>query len=714
LRAELGAVARASPAGSTTSFQSSIVCGPAGSGKTAALAARAVDQSDEGDVAVVCPNASSVQAFERALLACERGDERPIRVDTLAGHAARWMRSEYAASGVPPNLRVGSSASARRAIEHAAHGLLDLSWPMFQSGDFDLDLPFLSRPGIFLDEAAGLFRLLRRLRLTPEEFAEGCSAGADAFYGEGVEGALARLRDPQLRERLSKRGATACAASRADVQAQRRAESALAKILVKLYEEYVAALPGFAEWCEEDVVAHACAWLEEDARAARAIARRHAALLVDDAEDADPGLASLANLLAAAGLRSFIIAGNDDAQIDSMAGKRSALTWTAPGAQRKFLAPIGGGVRPQAQRFAGESAEADRLAAGVGDLLRAGVEPGDIAILSRSVDSAAVYRRELDARGLPVLAPTEAFEAQKEIEDLLALAAIVDDRFDHAHLLRVLSSPLPGLNDASVWTLCTPSDAAAQLTLEIGARSERRPVDAEVRRGLLSRNAFDGAADDRLSEDVRARLGAFRDRFAGWQRMAKRKSPPAVIAELMHDAGFRARWHDAAPHRCARLAEDGRRLVEAVRSLHEAEPELRLRDAVCRIEDGEATLRAAALSRDGIACEAIAATKGRRWPHVFVAGVAYERFPRIYNARGMAFSRNYGLLVRDNIAGRASQTAKFAWFYAKFDAKGRYLTEERKILRYGLSRANVAAAATGFGRPPHWARDYDLLSELGA
>ncbi|MDQ6781346.1 MAG: hypothetical protein M3Z37_09385, partial [Candidatus Eremiobacteraeota bacterium] len=60
----------------------------------------------------------------------------------------------------------------------------------------------------------------------------------------------------------------------------------------------------------------------------------------------------------------------------------------------------------------------------------------------------------------------------------------------------------------------------------------------------------------------------------------------------------------------------------------------------------------------------------------------------------------------------AAQTAKFAWYYAKFGAKDMYLEEERRALDYGLSRATVSAAASGFGSPPRWAKQQDLLAQL--
>jgi superfamily I DNA/RNA helicase len=689
-----------------------IVVGPAGSGKTTTLAWRASACAKLGRVAVICAGSASARAFKKEL---ERiGAQGQIRVDSLAGHLAEWMRAEYAAAGVSPLLQVGGPAATRLVIAAAARGLLDLSWPMFGSATFNLDLPFLGRPDNFLDEAAGLFRLLRRLRLEPDEFADGCSAGFDTFYGDALEAALARLSDPTIRARLSKRGAQACAATRAELDGQRRAERDLIRIVAELYAEYTAVLPSFAQWCEEDIVAHALGWLEGDVRAARAIAKRHVTILADDAEDADPWLPQLLSLLSAAGLAGFTIAGSEHGQIDAMTGTKAAMGAYREPAQRVVLAPrttAASSVR--AQRFGSESDEGAWLCTTLHDLIREGADAGSIAVLSRSPDAAAVYARLLKHGGLPVVEPTELFEAPDDIADLLAVAATIADPSDHAHLLRVLSSPLLGLSDATVWDLCRPADEVVQLTLDVGARGEHRRPDSGQRQTLLSENVFGGKADESLPAPVRERLSRFRGHFARWRSLAATQSPAAAVERLSQLAGFSARWAREPAYRQARIADDVRRLLEAIASMQEAEEEMRLPEIVCRIEEGEATLRPAARTAGAIACDAIPAAKGERWAHVFVAGVAYERFPRIYLPRGLAYSKNYGLLARENVAGRASQTAKFAWFYAKFDAKARYLAQERNVLRYGLDRADVSAAVTGFEKPPHWARDFDLLTEFG-
>lgn len=297
-----------------------------------------------------------------------------------------------------------------------------------------------------------------------------------------------------------------------------------------------------------------------------------------------------------------------------------------------------------------------------------------------------------------------------DVADLLALACVIDDPHDHAHLLRVLASPLVGLSDASLLTLCRDPSDAAQLSLgvdlvDVHVTGSRGTVGA-----TLSDNALYGDADLKLSEHGRSSLAAFRERWSAWRRDCASLSPPAALAYLIEAAGYTAAWHAAPDHLRARLADDGRRVVAAA-----ARSRARgLSEVVRTLEDGFGCLGPALASDDAVSVRTIVGAKGLRKPYVFVAGVAHERFPRVYVSRSMAYSKKYGLIVRENVAGGASQTAKFAWYYAKFGAKALYLEEERRALNYALSRADVAAHASGFGKPPRWAAKNDLLAAHGA
>lgn len=683
------------------------VSGPPGAGKTVALAARAAAQSETRSVAVICPHPASCEAF-RASLERSGGNARSIAVDTLAGHLARWMRAEFATSGASPELIVGSDVDSHALARLAGRSILDMTWPGFRERDFSLDLPFFGRPDTFFEEAAGLFRQLRRWSVTPEEFEARCAAGLIEFYGDDVERARVFCADPDVRARASSRGREAIHADVTRLRTQKRAERDLAKVLAFLYRQYRAEARGARVLCSEDVTDEGLLWLQRDGAACARIAQRFTAVIVDDAEDAEPATATLIESLVAHGAIDVSIAFSEAAAVDGIGGRRALVLADA---HRIDLAPrTGGSAATTANRYGDEAAEADAIAREVSDLLGGGVRPDDIMILTRDQGGASVYARLLEQRGVPVTASPSAWQSPSDIADLLALACIVDDPHDHAHLLRVLASPLVGLSDSSLLTLCRDPAGAAQLPLDVGLIETRVAGDRGTIGTTLSDNALYGDADLKLSQHGRSSLAGFRERWSAWRRECANMSPPAALAHLVSAAGFAAAWHAAPAHLRARLADDGRRLIAAAaRSRAKG-----LSGVVRTLEDGFGCLGPALDSEDAVSVRTIVGAKGFRKPYVFVAGVAHERFPRVYVSRSMAYSKKYGLIVRENVAGGASQTAKFAWYYAKFGAKALFLEEEHRALNYALSRADVSAHASGFGKPPRWAAKNDLLSAHGA
>lgn len=691
------------------------VIGLPGSGKTTALAARAIAFRKRGaNPLIMCSHASGCESFREALqrLGTSDAQQRPYRIATLAEHAAGWLSSGYLSAGAAPQTAVGGRGATRHILATAARGLLEMSWPMFARSDINLDLPHLSRPEAFLDEAASLFSLLQRARITPEEFEEGCAAGIAAFYGERVERALVLIADPVVRRRASGRGRDACRASAESLMAQRTAERDTAAILTQLYRNYRTVAASMALRSPEDIVDAAIRWLSDDEGAALCIAGSFDALLVDDAEDAEPGLIALVQALRRSRAFSVTLAGYESGRVDGFEGRRSALT-SHTGAERIDLPPLAFAPPAQLQRFADEAAEMDWLADRISDLLREGASPESIALVSRTEHAAAVYAQALRAHGIPVTRPASMFERDDDIADLLALAALVDDSTDQPHLLRVLSSPLVGLSDASLWVLCRDPSERQQLALDVGAAHvAARSVSPKP--DTLARNLLAGSADAGLPESTRSMLAAFRQDLARWRTECRGMSALQRLLHLADAAGFRDRWHSASGPERERLLDDLRRLAQAA---SQAETLCGARDfaTIARlIDEGVVALAPAKRVKGAVVTDSIVALKGRRVDHIFVAGVAHERFPRIYTSHAMAFSRTYGLIVRENITRGAAQTAKFAWYYAKFAAKAMYLDEERRALGYGLSRARATATATGFGTPPYWAREHDLLASLDA
>jgi len=683
------------------------VGGAPGSGKTRTLAEIAAERAARGRVLVICSHEASCRAFDRALRELE-AERRAIDVDTLVGHLARLMRAEYASARVAPKFAIGGPSAANAIVEKAARSLLDLAWPELRDGSIDLDLPFARRPGALLEAAASLCELLRRSRISPSEFETGCAEGLDAFYGGDVERARDLLFQAQRSNRGSKRAREAMRASDGVLRVQRRAERDLARVVSHLYRDWIDVARTSPIKPEGEVIGSAMDWLSSDAAAAGRAFAGYDVILVDDAEDGETALPEFMAVAAAAGVSCVAVAGREASAVDELHGRRSFVQTplnASATAGRPDLGPA-----PEAHRFADEIAEADWIADRVAGLLRGGIRPDRVAVLSRDRDAALIYARLLAARGLPSLPPANAYAAPDDVADLFALAAIVDDPYDHARLLRVLASPLVGFSDATLWTLCRDASASAQLSLDVGGEEGARARDRTAVRTRLADNVLYGGADSALPDASRDVLRRFRERFAEWRAACSTLAPADAFALLVRDAGFARRWRDAPAFATARLNDDAVRIVDALASAERCGVARGLRAALDAVACGIIAPRLAARSDAALVCDGIVDVKGERFAHVIVAGVAHERFPRIYVSRPLAFSRKYGLIARDNVADAAAQTAKYAWYYARFEAKRRYLDGERRALRYGLSRGIESAAVTGFGTAPHWAKDEDLLA----
>jgi superfamily I DNA/RNA helicase len=313
---------------------------------------------------------------------------------------------------------------------------------------------------------------------------------------------------------------------------------------------------------------------------------------------------------------------------------------------------------------------------------------------------------------VPAVMPGSSVQRPVEIADLFAIAAVVEDPLDQAHLLRVLSSPLGALSDASLRTMCREPAERQQLRLEIGEELTQQTSSSRPVHGTLAKNMLDGSADAGLSPEARTSVRALREDLARWRFACKSLSRTQQLFYLARAAGFWDRWHGAPTHERPRLFADLERIATAVARVEAARPKSGFAEIETLLEDQVVPIAPAPPTPGAVAVEKIVGCKGRRFDHVFVCGVAHERFPRIYTSHAMAFSRTYGLIVRENVARGASQTAKFAWYYARFAAKRMYLDEERRALDYGLSRGAKSATATGFGYPPNWARDQDLLARF--
>ncbi len=199
------------------------------------------------------------------------------------------------------------------------------------------------------------------------------------------------------------------------------------------------------------------------------------------------------------------------------------------------LTPREAGEKIEAQRLRAahhlvatlKAAHAEGLAVGWPRESRA-LEWGDIAILVRSGASVRPLVRALVAAGVPYAADAgREYFLRRELQDLEALVAALDDPFDSFTLARGLRGDLVGISRADLLALLPPAEGARQ----------RRGRDRGETLARLEVAAAEGVAG--LSADGQERLAGFlalRRRFAGrLSRLPLAELVPALVAATDYD-----------------------------------------------------------------------------------------------------------------------------------------------------------------------------------
>jgi hypothetical protein len=226
------------------------------------------------------------------------------------------------------------------------------------------------------------------------------------------------------------------------------------------------------------------------------------------------------------------------------------------------------GELPRTQRW--RQAEARLLAQRVRDLVDRGEHgPEDVVVLVRATGDLPVFERALEDAGLQTLASGgRGYWGRQVVRDLCAwLAALANPR-DELALLGVLASPLVGAS----------TDALA-LVAEGGRGNAWRVIDA-----AFGPQPEEGAADaewaaagsrlrERLGEDDRVRVAAFRERFAAERERAppsrtRRAAAPGDRGDRLRPARAAAPRRRAAPGQRPQAAAARRRPRARARPRH--------------------------------------------------------------------------------------------------------------------------------------------------
>ncbi|MDQ6732058.1 MAG: UvrD-helicase domain-containing protein, partial [Actinomycetota bacterium] len=332
-------------------------------------------------------------------------------------------------------------------------------------------------------------------------------------------------------------------------------------------------------------------------------------------------------------------------------------------------------------------AEAEALAARIGQLVTAGTRPGDIVVLMRATTDMRAYERALERHGLPTyVIGGRGYWSHPQVLDLVAYLRVLANPRDEEALHTVLASPLVGASTDALVTLA-------------GAARERGSDAWAVLRA--SAGVIDG-----LSGADRDALGAAAGWIPGERVRAQRGGIDTLVDRALVQTGYDLAML-AMPGGPRRLA-NVRKLMRLGRE-HEAEhgPDLRgfTRIAAERAAGRAGSSREAEAPIEGDGLDAVRMmtihrAKGLEFGVVCVADLGRSVRPPFALVRVSADGRLGLRLSRSGTPGRVPAL--------DFDELGREEreaeeAEERRLFYVAMTRARERLVLSGATRFEGWA-----------
>jgi superfamily I DNA/RNA helicase len=662
------------------------IVGPAGSGKSTALARRLARLRElRPDAEPLLLNAEhTVEEYAVGLL--EAHVQRPTLVDDV---------------------------EAELVFAEACAPLFALQWQEFAENQLDPEVPALRSPERFLRSA---FRLIRRLRdadITPALFLSRALAGATEFYANPPN-----FADPALLAATKSCYHDSVAPSSAELLRQHRREIDLAKIITKLYEGYINLLNDTARMTGRDAVIAAATLVEQHDGLAALLRERHPVAFVDDAAELTGAELRLLTAVYGEELARVTLCGDPASPISTLRIANPTSTFAFA---RSKVELRGAHCMPKRDlgRFATVRDEAQAIADRVAGWLAEGCPPEKIAVLFRSVRCVAGYEAALLDRNIPafVAGDVNVF-ADRRALDALALLWNVHDPFRHDWLLRTLANPAWGLSDASLAILCgEPPDPQRQLF----AFDEEPPPTARASRWdpkrdlRLGWNVIRGERDDELSPTAASRIARFRRLREAWLATMDRVPFETFARTVWREGLAREGEPNSARARAQQVALS--RLLDRLNAFLARNAGATISDVLVYAEqraDSELETWAQNDESSGfVQILSLDAARGREFDHVVIANVRPGAFPQYYSPDAFAFSPRYGMIPKENAGDmHASRTAKFTYYMFRSKAPANFFDRERHAFEYALRRGRRSVLVTASGTPIRSAKTPEFLEEL--
>jgi superfamily I DNA/RNA helicase len=687
------------------------VLGASGSGKSTTLLAhirRSLAKNDGKILALTPANEQAMRArFGRAFSSEE---VQRITVCTPFQFARLHRR-------VIAELRILDRHEAYEEFEAAAAPLLALEWAPIRSGDIDPEVSGLRFPERFLGAAFTLMMKLLGSDIDPLAISAGALRGTMEFYAHPPN-----FADPELLRLLKEEHRSSLRVDRAMLDHQRRREIDLTRIVATLFADFAARCEQEHRTTQAGFVRALTAHFASAPAQAEIVRRRYQAVVIDDAQDLSQTDLAWVRAIWGERLVGVMLAGDIHAGMMGFQGARAQLTLSTPEQQlilherrrgtRQTIAaqqaiyshpdapaiPADASDDPASlriERYPDAKAQAEAIAAYIGDCLQQGIAPGECAVVMRTLRCAKNLIEALLAREIPIdCAGDIDFQHDPTTLDVLALlwaVAAPEQRPDA--VLRVLASPLVGLSDRSLALLCAP-------------------VEGDRTKAFLE-NVFLGENDRCLSLLAQERLAKFREEIDRYREALRVRPLRDWLIDLVNESALAAGSSVRARFSRNLLT----RVIGEFCLLQAAEPQAELHELLAererrtRAETNEAHYEQ--IDFDAVTVAVPAALRGRAFDVVAVADARAGAFPRYYVPDSMLYSPQRGFVPRENAGSTTeARTAKFTWYVAKARVREAYNSEERRCFANLLGRARKRLFVSAWGAATRGKTAPEFLEEL--
>ena len=260
-------------------------------------------------------------------------------------------------------------------------------------------------------------------------------------------------------------------------------------------------------------------------------------LLLDETFRCPADVLAVANRVGAAGHHEFqpLVGGHDRAAADDRDAPPVEVHVLATDPRSRDARDARDAGDEDGEEPAVEPGEAEYVAGLVGELLAAGRDAADVAILVRRTAPVPALERALLERGIdavPVVA--SSLLRTLEVQELEAWLRAVQNPLDDVALLGALRLPTAGVDaDALVPLAAEHHDAVRR------ARDERRPRPA-LWDTLRETGAPGAAVRYVLPDDARDELDLQTMALVRHRGLARRRGPAALLADVRANEGYRA------------------------------------------------------------------------------------------------------------------------------------------------------------------------------